>query len=87
MRCTWVWGPFKFNNKVGVENGGVLGRGSVEVWGGLHNTRVVVGGFLSVKGEEGGCEGELKIRGLTVCVYVQVIDYLPPQLDLGYASV
>ena len=40
----------------------------MEAWGGLHNTTVVVGRFMGVKGEEGGWEGELKIRGIAVCV-------------------
>ena len=43
-------------------------------------------------GEGGGWEGELKTTGLDVCVHkihaghVWVIDYLPPQLHLGFAS-
>ena len=42
--------PFKFNNKIGIDDGWVLGGGSLEAWGCLHNTKVVVCGFMGVKG-------------------------------------
>ena len=61
-----MWAPWKFNNKVGVD-GGVWGGGSMETWGGLHNTKAGGCGFMDIRGR-GWVRGRAKTRGLAVCV-------------------